>query len=889
MGRNYAFVQISTPQIAVKALKKAERSDQIVLRLQEQYGLPVNNATIRVGSGFISARELNGSEQDIGPATLSNGALVVSITANQPKTYALSLSPAPAAGILPIVQSVILPYNLDAISFDTNRTDGDFEQGNTFPGELFPVAISCNDIAYVMGSSQEGQMNALLCDSQTINLPEGYDTLYILATSRNGDTKGTFTVNDVSYELSIQDYNEPVADWGREGDVPYIKYDPVAWIGTHRHNPSSNESYEFCCLYKYQIDLPDGATSFTLPDNDRIVIFAMTVATHPNGNTRMAAPLYDQLPYIPELAPLPENLGDNLALNKPVTANSYVNDAEQPRLSVDGKDSTKWCAATGKLEPHWLTVDLGEIFWVDTFIVRHAGAGGETSSWNTKDFSIQSSADGINDWLDIITVSGNNKNVSKHVIDSTPIRYIRLYITAPTQNTDTAARIYEFEVYGRCNGKALTGDISGPQGRPDCYINLYDFSTIALDWLACNDPQDNSCHIDYGLTAASLEQPLDTEQRIEPIGISQDPIAHWKLNESQGQIAEDSALPADNGTLGAREGYDPPQWATGWIPAEGSDNHALRFTDFSYVRVSPDTSVSPNLNTIQDQITIAAWINADNWNGNRRIVQKGSSDNQYRLLAEWGALKFHLSGVGEVTTDLPSAGLWHHIAGIYDGSMIKLYVDGIEQAIQYASGLINQTTNTLYIGTKSRSVTVAGDYFLGTIDDLRIYDTALSDSEIAGLALMGQNVPPTVSVAADQSNIEISMNRFADLTATIFDLNGDPVACRWTVEDSDPAVRANVSFLPDNSAKDVRVSFSQSGTYTLRLSIDDGTAGYLHGQNIFDEVTFTVENMDCTSIYSYGYDYAGDIDRNCHIDLQDLTYILMNWLDCRDPENTKCD
>ena len=51
----------------------------------------------------------------------------------------------------------------------------------------------------------------------------------------------------------------------------------------------------------------------------------------------------------------------------------------------------------------------------------------------------------------------------------------------------------------RNDGGAIAGDISGPEGVPDCLVNLNDFAIIALDWLYCNNPEDTDCDWVYPL------------------------------------------------------------------------------------------------------------------------------------------------------------------------------------------------------------------------------------------------------------------------------------------------------------------------------------------------------------------------------------------------------
>jgi hypothetical protein len=137
----------------------------------------------------------------------------------------------------------------------------------------------------------------------------------------------------------------------------------------------------------------------------------------------------------------------NVALNKAATADSSCNANEGPAKAVNGTvsggTSDKWCSVGAS---KFLQVDLGAAYNIQSFTVRHAGAGGESASWNTRDFTIQVSSNGTT-WTTAATVTGNTANVTNHPITTTSARYVRLNVTAPTQTTDNAARIYEFEVY----------------------------------------------------------------------------------------------------------------------------------------------------------------------------------------------------------------------------------------------------------------------------------------------------------------------------------------------------------------------------------------------------------------------------------------------------------
>ncbi|MEV7602434.1 discoidin domain-containing protein [Kitasatospora sp. NPDC089797] len=145
----------------------------------------------------------------------------------------------------------------------------------------------------------------------------------------------------------------------------------------------------------------------------------------------------------------PPSGSTDLALNRPATASGQCNADEGPAKAVNGSVSggtgDKWCTLTAA---KWLEVDLGSAKKLDRFVVKHAQAGGESAAYNTRDFSIQVRSKNTDPWTTVANVTGNTAGTTSHSVDTTA-RYVRLVITKPTQNTDPAARIYEFEAWGR--------------------------------------------------------------------------------------------------------------------------------------------------------------------------------------------------------------------------------------------------------------------------------------------------------------------------------------------------------------------------------------------------------------------------------------------------------
>jgi hypothetical protein len=380
------------------------------------------------------------------------------------------------------------------------------------------------------------------------------------------------------------------------------------------------------------------------------------------------------------------------------------------------------------------------------------------------------------------------------------------------------------------------------------------------------------------------------EVRVWGLDPDDDLVGHWKFNDGPDSLVAADSAGGNTGVLGSRlEGGDP-NWMTGWIPSEDPENWALDFLDLGYVKIDPNGLENAASLDQEWAITIAAWfkpiswLNDDETNANRRILQKGLTDNQYRLLAENDQFRFHLAGVGSLNTALPTTGVWHHVAATYDHSTMKIFFDGVEVASRAASGNIDTSEDPLYIGTKSEDVDPAdhpGDYFNGKMDDVRVYGRPLTQSEVRDLVAMGLNAACAIDEIIAPEELVLSVVNYIDLDAVVFDAHDDVIDYLWT--SSDPV---NVTFEPGD-VEDPRVVFAAEGTYTLRLTIDDGVYGM--DDSIYKEVTITVSNPTCQETIDAGYTIAGDLNDDCHVNLEDLAIMALNWTKCITPGEDGCD
>ncbi|MEC3993898.1 discoidin domain-containing protein [Actinacidiphila sp. DG2A-62] len=138
----------------------------------------------------------------------------------------------------------------------------------------------------------------------------------------------------------------------------------------------------------------------------------------------------------------------DLAQGKSATGSTPCNANETPAKAVNGSvsggNSDKFCSLAS---PAQLTVDLGAPHALSGVEIDHAGAGGESTDWNTRAYTVQVSGDGST-WTTAAQATANTASVTSHTLSGVSARYVRLTVTTPTQTTDPATRIYELKVFG---------------------------------------------------------------------------------------------------------------------------------------------------------------------------------------------------------------------------------------------------------------------------------------------------------------------------------------------------------------------------------------------------------------------------------------------------------
>jgi alpha-mannosidase len=314
LGREFSLLKVSNPRIRVFALKKAENSDEIVLRLVELDGKPERDVKVSFAAPVSAAREVNGQEQPVGPANVVDGKLVTSFTAYQPRTFALTLESYPTKAAAVHSEPVKLDYDVATAANSGSHGSRGFDgKGDSLPAEMLPSELTFDDVKFQLATAKSGVPNAVEAKGQSINLPGGqFNRLYIVAASADGDQKASLELGGKTVDLNIQDWSGFIGQWhDREwsksganddyGDMTglkpgFIKRADLAWYDSnHRNAVGENVPYSYSYLFVYGIDLPVGTRSIKLPDNDKTRVLAMSVAQQ-SPEVQPAQPLYDVLP-----------------------------------------------------------------------------------------------------------------------------------------------------------------------------------------------------------------------------------------------------------------------------------------------------------------------------------------------------------------------------------------------------------------------------------------------------------------------------------------------------------------------------------------------------------------------------------------------------------------
>lgn len=299
-------------------------------------------------------------------------------------------------------------------------------------------------------------------------------------------------------------------------------------------------------------------------------------------------------------------------------------------------------------------------------------------------------------------------------------------------------------------------------------------------------------------------------------------LAHWPFDEGTGCVAEDAGT-VYTGVLGPNCPDTSPAWTLGVIGG------ALAFDGVhDKVEVAHDPTVAS-----LEKVTMAAWIQHGPTTNYRSIIDKrdAPADGFDLYLDPSSRLFMRVNQATASSAVVVGDGAWHHVAGTYDGTTIRLYVDGVLQATESANAGLLATEGPLRIG---HHYTAESRYsFDGRIDEVYLFDEALDADAISALLPAGPDLhAEIISVSPNPLYVTETATAEAILSAVLPGAPFTTLAAQLAV---DPALQLVPNTFTITDCPNGTCTYD-AATQTLSYS-----GALAHGQSI--RVTFDVKAL----------------------------------------------
>lgn len=213
-------------------------------------------------------------------------------------------------------------------------------------------------------------------------------------------------------------------------------------------------------------------------------------------------------------------------------------------------------------------------------------------------------------------------------------------------------------------------------------------------------------------------------------------VGYWRLDEAATPAADDSGNGnAGTWTNGGAAGAAVPAGPPG-IGFTNTASHSFDGVD-DYVEIG--TPAALNITT---NITVSAWVNFTTDTTEKKAVAKWSDtpNNYCWLLTIYdtgGPAAFFVQPAtgGMIGADtggaVLSTGTWYHLMGTYDGANVRMFLNGVQTAAAPLTGAINTGAAPIRVGAGSGGTAPPENPYPGLVDDVRIYNYALTPIEVA--------------------------------------------------------------------------------------------------------------------------------------------------------------
>jgi alpha-mannosidase len=259
------------------ALSSGNRTFKFTVTGRNSGNTSTNPTNYMSGIDYIKLTSVGSSTPTPTPASTVTPTPTSAPTSTPTPTPAVTPTPTPTPGSGQVKVVLTSSFNQDAFSYDTNRADGNYDNGTTpscYSADIVNTAPTFESVTYQLGPLTNGSQNGIKGTGQTITLTQGqYASIRFLGSATNNNQTGTFriTYTDSTYT----DVSVTQLDWRTTASVSGEK---VIQTMDHKHTPTA-DSVKNTYIFGYYLTPTSGKTvaSLTLPNNANIHVLAITL------------------------------------------------------------------------------------------------------------------------------------------------------------------------------------------------------------------------------------------------------------------------------------------------------------------------------------------------------------------------------------------------------------------------------------------------------------------------------------------------------------------------------------------------------------------------------------------------------------------------------------
>lgn len=285
LGTEFSFGKLSNDGAILRAVKKAENSDEIIIRVGEGEKKEQRNVEFSLCREIESAGEIFASEEYIRDAEVRDGKLIFDLKPYEIKSFALRVKKEPNTVFCQTPLS--FTGNVTAITPNSASKGTLPHISESIPAELFPDNVYVGGIRFKMPSDGK----ALLCGGQSFALPENTKRVHLLAASLDGDK----TVKIGERAVKINDIKEYYAAWDLYDfkEAAYTKDGSLGYEFTHSHGDFGDKIASQLFFWHIVAEI-GSADTLALPMDRNIIVLAATADSESN-TCALSCELYDKI------------------------------------------------------------------------------------------------------------------------------------------------------------------------------------------------------------------------------------------------------------------------------------------------------------------------------------------------------------------------------------------------------------------------------------------------------------------------------------------------------------------------------------------------------------------------------------------------------------------